>query len=345
MAAKKITMQDIADACGLSRNTVSKVFNGRGSVPEATRQQVLEKARQMGYRQLPAAEDRPAVHGRSIALLTLCMPGRNHYGSNFISSFANRMSRAGYTLMIYEIQPDEHRDCRLPANFVLENTAGILCIEMFDRRYTDFICGLGLPVIFSDTYARADFSAMAGDFISMENTTSSIAVTNRLIELGARALGFVGDHTHCNSFYERFNGFRTAVARGGLTLDPNLCIVEPNSAPYGEAAWLVERLRAMPCLPDAFVCANDYLAVHLMKALKCLDLRIPEDVMVAGFDDSPEATVAEPPLSTVRIPSGEMGFIAAGILLDRIQRPTLPYRCCYIQTTPVWRESSRSPVK
>lgn len=341
MAAKKITMQDIADACGLSRNTVSKVFNGRGSVPEATRQQVLEKARQMGYRQLPAAEDRPAVQGRSIALLTLCMPGRNHYGSNFISSFANRMSRAGYTLMIYEIQPDEHRDCRLPANFVLENTAGILCIEMFDRRYTDFICRLGLPVIFSDTYARADFSAMAGDFISMENTTSSMAVTSRLIERGARKLGFVGDHTHCNSFYERFNGFRTAVARGGLTLDPNLCIVEPNSAPYGEAAWLVERLRAMPCLPDAFVCANDYLAVHLMKALKCLNLRIPEDVMVAGFDDSPEATVAEPPLSTVRIPSGEMGFIAAGILLDRIQRPTLPYRCCYIQTTPVWRSSTR----
>lgn len=343
MAAKKITMQDIADACNLSRNTVSKVFNGRGSVPETTRQQVLEKARQMGYRQLPAQAETPAVHGRSIALLTLCMPGRNHYGSNFISSFANRMSRAGYTLMIYEIQPDEHRECRLPANFVLENTAGILCIEMFDRRYTDFICRLGLPVIFSDTYARADFSAMAGDFISMENTTSSMAVTSRLIELGAHKLGFVGDHTHCNSFYERFNGFRTAVARGGQTLDHRLCIVEPNSAPYGEAAWLVERLRAMPCLPDAFVCANDYLAVHLMKALKCLNLRIPEDVMVAGFDDSPEATVAEPPLSTVRIPSGEMGFIAAGILLDRIQRPTLPFRCCYVQTTPVWRATTRTP--
>lgn len=120
-----------------------------------------------------------------------------------------------------------------------------------------------------------------------------------------------------------------------------LCIVEPNSAPYGEAAWLVERLRAMPSLPDAFVCANDYLAVHLMKALKYLNLHIPEDVMVAGFDDSPEATVAEPPLSTVRIPSGEMGFIAAGILLDRIQRPTLPYRCCYVQTAPVWRETTR----
>lgn len=341
MAAKKITMQDIAGACGLSRNTVSKVFNGRGSVPETTRRQVLETARQMGYRQLPEPENRPAVHGRSIALLTLCMPGRNHYGSNFISNFANRMSRAGYTLMIYEIQPDEHRECRLPANFVLESTAGILCIEMFDRRYTEFICGLGLPVIFSDTYARADFSAMAGDFISMENTTSSIAVTTRLIERGARTLGFVGDHTHCNSFYERFNGFRTAVARAGLTLAPQRCIVAPNSAPYGETAWLVEQLRAMPDLPDAFVCANDYLAVHLMKALKCMDLRIPEEIMVVGFDDSPEATVTEPQLSTVRIASSEMGFIAAGILLDRIQRPSLPYRCCYVQTTPVWRATTR----
>lgn len=341
MAAKKITMQDIADACGLSRNTVSKVFNSRGSVPEATRQQVLDKARQMGYRQLPEPVGHSVPQSRSIALLTLCMPGRNHYGSNFISSFANRMSRAGYTLVIYEIQPDEHRDCRLPANFVLENTAGILCIEMFDQRYTDFIGKLGLPVIFSDTYARADFSAMAGDFISMENTTSSIAVTNRLIALGARTLGFVGDHTHCNSFYERFNGFRTALARSGLTLPAQLCITEPNRFPYGETAWLVEHLQAMPRLPDAFVCANDYLAIHLIKALKRMQVRIPEDVMVVGFDDSPEASVAEPQLSTVRIASSEMGFIAAGILLDRIQRPTLPYRCCYVQTAPVWRATTR----
>ena len=342
MATKKITMQDIAAACGLSRNTVSKVFNDRGSVPEVTRQQVLTMARQMGYRQLTVPENTPAPQGRSIALLTLCMPGRNHYGSNFISSFANRMSRAGYTLMIYEIQADEHQDCRLPANFVLENTAGILCIEMFDRRYTDFICQLGLPVLFSDTYARADFSAMAGDFISMENTTSSIAVTTQLIEQGARTLGFVDDHTHCNSFYERFNGFRTALARAGLALDPKLCVVAPNSSPYGEAAWLVEQLRAMPNLPDAFVCANDYLAINLMKALKYMGLQIPSDVMVMGFDDSPEATVAEPQLSTVHIPSSEMGFIAAGILLDRIQRPNLPYRCCYIQTTPVWRASTHA---
>ncbi len=344
MAAKKITMQDIADACGLSRNTVSKVFNDRGNVPESTRQMVLEKARQMSYRHIPEP-NLPAAQNRSIALFTLCMPGRNHYGSNFISHFANRMSRAGYTLMIYEIQPDEHAECRLPANFVLGNTAGIVCIEMFDRSYTDFITKLGLPVIFSDAYARADFSSMCGDFISMENTTSSIAVTSRLIELGAQRIGFVGDHNHCNSFYERWKGFRTSIARSGLTLDYQLCITEPNSALYGETAWLVQRLKKMPRLPDAFVCANDYLAIHLMKALKKINVNVPNDVMIVGFDDSPEASVTEPQLSTVRIPSAEMGFIAAGILLDRILRPTLPYRCCYVQTAPIWRSTTRALPK
>ena len=70
MAIKRITMQDIADACGLSRNTVSKIFNDRGDVPEATRNMVLEKARQLGYYQLPAKEEPAVVYGGTIAVLT-----------------------------------------------------------------------------------------------------------------------------------------------------------------------------------------------------------------------------------------------------------------------------------
>lgn len=67
---KRITMQDIADACGLSRNTVSKIFNNRGEVPDATRKLVLEKARQLGYYQFPAKEEPAATHGGTIAVLT-----------------------------------------------------------------------------------------------------------------------------------------------------------------------------------------------------------------------------------------------------------------------------------
>lgn len=342
MSVRRTTMQDIADACGLSRNTISKVFNGRGSVPEVTRRAVLEKAQELGYRQLPAEKAAPQRQAmRSVALFTNHMPERSHYGSVFVSAFTNRLSRAGYTLMMYEILPEELRERRLPANFVLEQTAGLLGIELFDRGYSDFVCSLGLPTIFADTCAHTDFSALAADVISMENIDSTAAVTEALIRAGAARLGFVGDREHCNSFFQRWQGFCLGLARAGLAPDESLCLLADDKLPYGDTAWLLQQLARMPRLPDAFVCANDYLATHLMAALRQKGLHIPDDVMVAGFDGSPESAIIEPPLTTVRIPSADMGAMAAGILLDRIQNPALPYRCTYVQSLPIWRSTIR----
>ena len=96
MALKRVTMQDIADACSLSRNTVSKVFNGRGSVPEATRKQVLAKARELGYSQSPAGD--AAGSGGNIALLTQHKLLSHSFGAFFITSFTDQICRIIYFL-------------------------------------------------------------------------------------------------------------------------------------------------------------------------------------------------------------------------------------------------------
>lgn len=341
MPTKKVTMQDIAAACGLSRNTVSKVFNGRGAVPEGTRRLILDTAQSLGYRQLPAGQAAaPAASRHGIALFSnRAIPAHYHYGAAFSSAFADRLSREGYSLMMYEITPQELRDKRLPSHFILEGTAGILAMELFDPDYTRLLCGLGLPTIFSDTYARAEASAMAADVISMENTASVMAVTAQAVATGARTLGFVGDIEHCNSFYERWYAFLAVLERERLPLDKRMCILEKDSGLYADTGWLVEQLRRMPSQPDAFLCANDFLAIQLMTALKTMGLRIPQDILVAGFDGTPESAVVDPPLTTVQIHSAEMGYIAAGMLLDRIQKPDLPFRRTYVQTDPVWRGS------
>lgn len=344
MSTKKVTMQDIAAACGLSRNTVSKVFNGRGAVPESTRRLILETAQTLGYRQLPAGQAPAAAANRhGVALFSnRAIPARYHYGAAFNSAFADRLSREGYSLMMYEITRQELRDRRLPSNFVLEGTAGILAMELFDPDYTQLLCGLGLPTIFSDTYARAECSAMAADVISMENTASVMTITAQAVRAGARKLGFVGDIDHCNSFYERWRAFLTVLERERLPLDRRLCILEKDGDLYSDTGWLVEQLRRMPSLPDAFLCANDFLAIQLMAALKAMGLRIPQDILVAGFDGTPESAVVDPPLTTVQIHSAEMGYIAAGMLLDRIRKPGLPFRRTYVQTDPLLRRSLRA---
>ena len=339
MALKRVTMQDIADACSLSRNTVSKVFNGRGSVPEATRKQVLAKARELGYSQAPAGD--AAGSGGNIALLTRHKLLSHSFGAFFITSFTDQICRAGYTVKIYEISPAEIAERRLPPHLDLSQTAGFLGIELFDREYLDMICSLKKPTVFVDGFARASMSLIGCDYVSMENLSSEISLVNRMISAGARRIGFVGDSEHCNSFFERYLGYCIALRDAGLPVDRERSILEEDSDLYGSTEWLLEKLAAMPSLPDAFACANDYLAIHLITALKKMGLSVPRDVMIAGFDGSLEATLVEPPLATAQIPSAEIGRLAASLLSERILNPEASFRWTYVKTSPVQGGSIR----
>ncbi len=346
MALKRVTMQNIADACGLSRNTVSKIFNGRGAVPDATRRIVLDKAHEMGY--LSVAENippKPELRNQNVAVFTSHMPTDYHFGTFFLPAFAGQLSRAGYTLMMYQLSAEEVRQGSLPENLSLEQTAGILGIELFNRSYADMLCGLGIPTIFVDAYSGANTALLNYDLVSMENLSSTIALTEHVISAGARRIGFAGDIHHCNSFHERWLGFCAALSRADISLHRELCILGADGPQYSDQSWLLARLQEMPQLPDALICANDFIAVHLMMALKQLGVSIPDQIMLTGFDGTPQAAVFEPSLTTVQIPSDDIGRITADILLDRIENPCRPYRSTYIKTTPIWRESTAGKVK
>ena len=340
MSQKHVTVQQIADACALSRNTVSKVFNQRGSVPESTRQFVLAKARELGYfsRSLNGA---PQESGGAIAVLSWSNPLNHHFGSMLMKAFNDTVCRWGYSVQMYELSARELAERQLPERVGPGSVVGILCVELFDRGFVEMLSALGLPVVSVDACCKATRSLLPCDIISMENTAAVIAVTRQLLEAGARRPGFVGDVLHCNSFHERWLGFCAALRDAGLDPDPRLCIQAEDGSQYADPNWTLAQLKAMPVLPDAFVCANDYHAVKLMQALKKKGLRIPDDVMVAGFDNTPESAVIEPALTTVHIPSTEIGVQAAELLLRRIRSPGRPFTMSYVQTTPVFRESTR----
>lgn len=340
MPQKRVTVQALAEACQLSRNTVSKVFNQRGNVPESTRQFVLAKARELGYYSR-AQRSAPADAGGTIAVLSWSNPLNHNFGSMLMKAFTDMVCRWGYSVQMYELSAAELAEHRLPAGVSAENIRGVLCIELFDRGFIEMLSRLGLPTVSVDAYCQVNRSPILCDVITMENMRSVIALTRQLFAAGARSLGFVGDRLHCNSFCERWNGFCTALRDAGLEPDPRLCILEKDGSQYADPDWTLARLKEMPRLPDAFLCANDFHAVKLIQALKKLGCRIPEDLMVAGFDDAPEAAVIEPSLTTVHIPSSDMGVHAAELLLSRIRNPEHPYTMTYVQTTPVFRESTR----
>ncbi len=343
MAIKRVTMLDIANACGLSRNTVSKIFNNRGAVPESTRQMVKEKAAELGYY---SAVPKPAtstfsMQSKYITLLTVHLPSSDHFGTLFIPSFADQLSREGYTLTICEISSEELAEKKLPYHMSVEQTAGILAIELFDREYHNMLCNLGVPVLFIDSYSDSNMDIMKCDMISMENITSSHALVANVIELGAKNIGFVGDIEHCNSFYERWIGYCSALSQANLPINRSLCILEPdNSSSYGNPEWLFSKVRSMSVLPDAFICANDFIAINLMYTLKQHNISIPETVMITGFDGTPQSSIIDPSLTTAYIPSSVIGRMAAETILARIDNPSRPFQRIYVSTTPKFRRST-----
>ena len=342
MSKEKVSLQDIADALGLSRNTVSKALNGNKTVPEATRNKVIEKAISVKYKQFAFINSENLITKKTgnIALLTQQMPTNSHFGSSMLSGLEKRISSEGYNLSIHILRENEFEELVLPNNFDEASVDGIICIELFDKNYTKLINDLGIPTIFIDTIYDISYPELKSDIILMENEQSTYSMTKKLIDKGTTSLGFVGDFTHCKSFNERWVGFNRALIESRLQLDSSQCITANDNSPYSNPNWIKNQLDNMKSLPSVFVCANDFLAISVIAALKLKGLRIPDDILVCGFDDSTESKVVEPQLTTVHIFSNEMGIIAAEMLLSRIKTPDKPAQITYVKTEPIFRAST-----
>lgn len=344
MAKEKVTIQHIADALGISRNTASKALNGSGSIPDETRNKVIRKAIELKYKQFAFMEGESLLtksgNSRNIALLTENLPNTSHFGSTLISGLEKRISAEGYNLSIHIVRDIELESLSLPNNFDKSNVDGIVCIELFDLEYSRLITDLGIPTIFIDCSAHVCFPEFQADVLLMENEHSTYQLTKKLIEGGYKELGFIGDYNHCRSFNERWVGFNRALTEAGLELKLSQCVVDDDRLFSSKPGWMDDRLGEMEKLPSVFICANDYIAVSVIKALKNRNLSIPGDIVICGFDNGPESVIIEPHLTTVHIYSNEMGIKAAEMLLSRIHDPNQPHQVSHIYTKPIFREST-----
>lgn len=348
MSKKRVTLQDIANELGLSRNTVSKAINNTGSIAEETKNKIYQTAAEMGYKQFGLMPPVPAAatpfvpqNFKEIALFTHSLLGSSHFGSRLLDSFQQKIGAFGYKLSVYMIRDYELEQLVFPANFNQEHTAGILCLELFSEPYSRFLCKQPIPLLFVDTVINHIDLNLSADLLYMENKTSSYLMLQSIADQGYRNISFVGDCHHCQSFYERWNAYCQIMTDQNMPVQQEHCILDHDSSPYHDTDWLSNRIRSLPSLPDAFFCANDFLAISVLKALKELNLSVPSDVMVCGFDNSPESTIIEPSLTTVKIPSSSMGFIAAELLLSRIEHHEMPYRTTYIKTDVIYRDSTK----
>lgn len=344
---KKVTIQDIADALGISRNTVSKAINNAEGIADATRDKILQKAIEMGYKQFsyvnslspfPSAADSttqsdPEYQGE-IALLTGRFLSHSHFASTMLDKFQREISMLGYTLNTHRVTDADIASRTLPLTLQLDQVKAILCIEMFDWDYDEMLCELGIPILFVDGPAKIGGRSLPADQLYMDNMTSVSQFVQSMLERGITRIGFVGQYDHCQSFYERYLGYHLTMSMAGYPIEDRYVIR------YNELDILREKIEGLEELPEVFVCANDFVAWDTMQALAAAGKRVPEDVLICGFDDSVESRFSKPPLTTVHIHTQITAYSAVHLLLTRIKEPSLDYRIVHTETELIYREST-----
>lgn len=348
--ATKVTIQDIASELQLSRNTVSKAINNTGVLADATREKILRKAAEMGYKQfayLPLFQEGAAKTAglsilpsdkREIAMLTTQFLSSSHFSSMMLDRFQSEIDHLHSGMTIHRISPIELKEKKLPSSLDIQRTAGIICFEVFDYDYAQMLCDLDVPLLFVDTPVMDMRPPLKADRLYMENRIEIQNAVAHMVQRGKKRISFAGDKNHCQSFFERYMAYKDAVEYFGLTEGLSTCAMPSGQQNYPVS--LYETIRRFKTMPDAFVCANDFVAMDLVKALNELGYSVPDDIWVCGFDDSQEASYFSPHLTSIHIHGQIMGYTAANLLMTRIEEPSLNYRTVYTETNLILREST-----
>jgi DNA-binding LacI/PurR family transcriptional regulator len=157
-------------------------------------------------------------------------------------------------------------------------------------------------------------------------------VTKHLIHGACRRIVFLGRPGSAPTVDARIAGYKRAIAESKLSSGPHVLRMDPEN--QAEVKKVMTRLR-----PEAFVCANDFTAAHLLKTLTDLKIDVPGDVRMAGIDDVKYASLLSVPLTTIHQPCASIGAIAIGAMLDRLRDPNLPARDILLNFHLVVRES------
>jgi DNA-binding LacI/PurR family transcriptional regulator len=310
-------MADVARLAGVSHQTVSRVVNGHDSLRPETRERVLEAIRQLGYRPNTAAR---ALVTRRSATIGVIGSRSGFWGPSTVARTVHAAGReAGYFVSSANSADLTHDELADAVDHLRnQGVEGIVLIAATDealevaRAQVD----LGVPVVVvegDDTRARWT--------VGVDQVAGAEAGTRHLVDLGHTEIGHLAGPPSWTEARARLAGWQSAMHAAGLRTSAH--VVGDWSARSGyELGQEIARHREL----TAVFCANDQMALGLLRALSESGLRVPDDVSVVGFDDIPEAAYLIPPLTTVRQDFKAVGHRAIEILQAAIAGDPPPER-------------------
>lgn len=315
----KVTLQEIADAAGVSKFAVSRALAGKPGVSEDTRAAIVELAGKLGYfrqEQRGVAAGQPAEQTTWKGTVAVLFPNirsqnrESKYWGPVFEGIADQLNAKGLdVLTLTEPSSDDVFSLLNP-----EAIRGIITVGSISTGILLNIRRLGIPFVMVD---HRD-PAVRTDTLFIDNWACMEGMLHSMIAKGYRRMQFVGNIHDAFSFQERWAAYRSTLERNGIDVRQDERLFA------GETADLSACLAdiAAQGLPELFVCVNDYTAQLVIAALEGCGIRVPADCGVTGFDYTHQQ---HPIAATVRMDKELLGGRSVDQLLWRILNPTSPY--------------------
>jgi LacI family repressor for deo operon, udp, cdd, tsx, nupC, and nupG len=336
-----ITQREVARRAGVSPRTVSNVVNGFAHVSAETRARVQQVLATTGYR--PNLAARNLRHGRT-GTIALVLPLNVPYFAELTEFVVDAARKRSYLVMIDKTDGDPARE----REFVMgtERSAWFdgMIFSPFGLTESELSTRSGTSspmVLLGQRLKRGQF-----DHVRIDNVAAAQRATTHLIQIGRRRIAHIGRHRDRSRgiAYDRMQGYRRALRSAGIPADPSLVLCADGFRRASGARAMAELLdRSDP--PDAVFCYNDPLALGAMREAHSRGLRLPDDLAVAGFDDSEDGQFAMPSLTTISQDKAQIAEAAVDLLVRRINGDIGPPATVNAGWTLVVRESTAGTAR
>jgi len=338
---KRITIKDVAQAAGVSTQTVSRVVNKFSYVSEETRQRVEEVVEQLGYR--PSTLARSLIQQRSYTLGVVTF-GLKYIGpSRTLNGVADKADELGYMLLMKELDNfDINSIDDVIDSLLARQVDGIIWVapeignnhSWLDERLEK----IPVPVLFLAMEPREGISSVATD-----NYQGAVMAVQHLLDCGRTKIGHISGPLSWWEADERKRGWRDTLIKADLDASDQHCKEGNWSSASGEQAF-IQLLEVFPNLDAVFV-ANDQMALGVLREAHRKGIRIPEQLAIIGFDNLPESAYFYPSLTTISQDLQMLGEQSVQYVVEMIQarqgNQSVIAQSRFIQPTLIVRESTK----
>ena len=305
------TIKDVARVASVSISTASNALNGKYGVHPATRERIVEIAKQLNYTPNSIAQGLVTNCSKNISIV-ISGPSSFKLFTNpafieVVQSITIKLNENGYQALLNIVDMGKEEEM-IPRIVQSRATDAMILIDTrtSDMKLAQVLKEVKIPAL--SVIRRSPCNNVFS--VSVDNHQCGYLATKHLIDMGHRYIGYIGSLPGVSLAQQRFEGYRQALAENHLVAE-DLLVVDGDYYQETGLTGIRKLLRQSSKRPTGVFIANDLMALGALEALQQEGLRVPEDISIVGCDNIPNLHLLRVPLTTISIPFGEIGRFAA----------------------------------